>query len=116
MSLAEATAEQEYDSSSVRKVLVPYVPRKHFIPLHNSSRRFQFVVAHRRAGKTVAEFNHLLRAAWNNKRQHPAPRYAYVGPSFDQTKDLVWGYAKYYAGSIPGTQFGEGDLTVTLPT
>jgi phage terminase large subunit len=103
------------DTAGIRRVLVPYVPRKHFIPLHTSPKRFQFVVAHRRAGKTVAEFNHLLRAAWNNKRQHPPPRYAYVGPSFDQAKDLVWGYAKYYAGSIPGTQFGEGELTITLP-
>lgn len=105
----------ESDTPGLRHVTVPYVPRRHFIPLHTSSKRFQFVVAHRRAGKTVAEFNHLLRAAWNNKREHPLPRYAYVGPSFDQTKDLVWGYAKYYAGSIPGTTFSEGELNVMLP-
>lgn len=103
------------DRIEPRKVTIPYVPRSHFMPLHNSKKRFQFVVAHRRAGKTVAEYNHLLRAAGRNKRQNPPPRYAYVGPSFDQTKDLVWGYAKYYGSSIPGVQFAEGDLMTTLP-
>lgn len=38
-----------------------------------------------------------------------------MGPSFDQTKDLVWGYAKYYAGAIPGVSFSEGELSTTLP-
>jgi hypothetical protein len=98
------------------KVAIPYKPRKHFLPLHNSARRFQLVVAHRRAGKTVAEYNHLLKAALGNKRQHPPPRYAYVGPSFEQTKDLVWGYAKYYAGNIQGVDYSEGELTTKLPT
>lgn len=94
---------------------IPYHPRKHFLPLHTSTKRFQFVCAHRRAGKSVAEFNHLLRAAALNKRQFPPPRYAYVGPSFDQTKDLIWGYGKQYAGAIPGVTFKEGDLEIILP-
>jgi hypothetical protein len=97
------------------RVTIPYAPRKHFLPLHNSVKRFQFVVAHRRAGKSVAESNHLLRAAMRNTRPQPHPRYAYVGPSFDQTKDLIWHYFKYYAGAIPGVVFREGDLEVVLP-
>ena len=48
-----------------------------------------FVVAHRRAGKTVALANTLIAAALDNPRTTPPPRYAYIGPSFDQTKDLV---------------------------
>jgi hypothetical protein len=97
-----------------RDVIIPYIPRKHFLPLHNAKQRFQLVVAHRRAGKTVAEYNHLLRAATQNKRNHPPPRYAYVGPSFEQTKDLVWGYAHYYADNLPGVSFSEGELTTKL--
>lgn len=99
----------------VNRVVIPYAPRSHFTSLHNSTKRFQFVCAHRRAGKTVAEANHLIRGAMGNTRKHPHPRYAYVGPSFEQTKDLVWGYFKYYAGAIPGTDFREGDLEVQLP-
>ena len=108
-------ALDEIEKQEARKVRIPYVPRVHWKPLHASDRRFQFVCAHRRAGKTVAEYNHLLRASLRNLRKDPPPRYAYVGPSFDQTKDLVWGYAKHYADPIPGVKFYEGDLMTVLP-
>lgn len=98
-----------------RRIIIPYRPREHFKRLHNSLKRFKFVCAHRRAGKTVAEFNELLKGALQNTRKFPPPRYAYVGPSFDQTEDLVWGYAKQYAGAIPGVEFSESDLEVHLP-
>ena len=78
--------------------------------------RWIFCVAHRRAGKTVALVNQLIRAALSNPRRHPPPRYAYVGPSFDQVKDLCWGYLKHYAGGYPGVRFLEGELTVIFPT
>jgi hypothetical protein len=64
------------------EVDVLYEPRPHFLPLHASTKRWMFVVAHRRCGKTVALANHLIRAAMLNKRRDPPPRYAYVGPSF----------------------------------
>jgi hypothetical protein len=74
-----------------------------------------FVVAHRRAGKTVALVNQLIRAANLNPRTTPPPRYAYIGPSFDAAKDLVWGYLKHYTQGIPGIHYMEGELSVTLP-
>jgi hypothetical protein len=74
-----------------------------------------FVVAHRRAGKTVALVNQLIRAANSNDRANPPPRYAYIGPSFDAAKDLVWGYLKHYTRAIPGVRYLEGELSVTLP-
>ena len=43
------------------------------------------------------------------------PRYAYIGPSFDAAKDLVWGYLKHYTAAIPGVRYLEGELSVTLP-
>lgn len=98
-----------------RNVVIPYTPRKHFISLHSSTKRWQWTVAHRRAGKSVAIVNHLLRAAVQNPRQDPPPRYAYVGPSFAQAKDLVWGYLKYYSGPIPGMDYSESELTATFP-
>jgi phage terminase large subunit len=96
--------------------IIPYRPRPHFRPLHASEKRFMFVVAHRRAGKTVALCNQLIRAALSNPRRHPPPRYAYVGPSFDQVKDLCWNYLKFYAGDYPGIRFLEGELTVIFPS
>ncbi len=96
-------------------ITIPYAPRQHFVPLHRSQKRWKFVVAHRRAGKSVAAINEIIRRALLNPRQHPPPRYAYVGPSFAQTKDLIWGYAKHYTAPLPGVKISEGDLQLTLP-
>lgn len=103
------------DEISVQKVVIPYTPRAHFVGMHKSAKRWKFVVAHRRAGKSVAEINEMIKRAMQNTREFPHPRYAYVGPSFAQTKDLIWGYLKHYAGSIPGVVFSESDLQCKLP-
>lgn len=92
-----------------------YRPRRHFKAFHASSKRWRYVVAHRRAGKTVCFVNDLIRAALRNQRELPPPRYAYIGPSFSQAKDLVWGYLKQYTQNIPDTRFSESELTCTLP-
>lgn len=101
--------------SEARTATVPYIPRPHFVDLHNSTKRWQFVVAHRRAGKSVCLVNKLIIAALTNKRRDPPPRYAYCGPSFDQVKDLVWGYLKHYTNQIPGIRYLEGELAVIFP-
>lgn len=97
-------------------VVIPYIPRVHFRPIHASKKRYKFVVAHRRAGKTVALANEIIKRALENPRTWPPPRYAYIGPSFAQTKDLVWGYFKHYALALPDTKVSEGDLQLTLGT
>ena len=96
-------------------LVIPYRPRKHFLKLHATEKRWVFVCAHRRAGKTVALANHLIRAAYLNPRQWPPPRYGYVGPSFEQAKDLVWAYLKQYTQPIEGLRVLEGELAVVLP-
>jgi phage terminase large subunit len=98
-----------------REIVLPYKPRKHFILLHASKKRWKFAVCHRRAGKTVALANELITQALNNHRTTPPPRYAYIGPSFDQTKDLVWSYLKQYTANIPGVRPLEGELTLVFP-
>lgn len=99
----------------VQTVTIPYAPRSHFVPMHESTKRWKFVVAHRRAGKSVSEINETIKRALQNDREYPPPRYAYVGPSFAQTKDLIWGYAKHYTSVLPGVKISEGDLQLTLP-
>ena len=98
-----------------RAIEVAYRPRSFFKPLHASTKRWIFECCHRRAGKTVAIANHLIRAASRNPRKWPPPRYGYVGPSFDQAKDLVWGYLKQYTEAIPGVIHLEGELKTILP-
>ena len=99
-----------------RHIELPYLPRPQFIPLHESAKRFIFICAHRRCGKTIALVNHLIRAALNNKRKEPPPRYAYVASSFDAAKDLVWTALKQYTSTIPGIRFLEGELVCIFPT
>ena len=97
------------------RIELPYLPRKHFLPLHASTKRWQFVVAHRRCGKTVALVNQLIRGALGNKRLTPPPRYAYVGASFDAAKDLVWQYLKEYTSTVQDIRYLEGELSVVFP-
>lgn len=103
------------EASVRRSIVIPYTPREHFRPLHRSTKRFRLTVAHRRAGKSVAQLNEMIKKALQNNRRVPPPRYAYVGPSFSQTKDLIWGYVKQYTSTIPGVSYSETDLRCTLP-
>ena len=112
--MLEGSAEVRLEEPA--PIVIPYTPREHFLPLHASKKRWIFNCTHRRAGKTVAICNHIVRKALENPRTFPPPRYAYIGPSFAQAKDLVWGYLKYYTGVLPGVKHLEGDLQVILPT
>lgn len=103
------------EEASVKQVMLPYRQRDWFKPLHRELRRNIFLVAHRRAGKSVALCNHIIRAALVNNREYPPPRYAYIGPTFKQTKDLIWDYFKHYSAPIEGTKFSESELQMTLP-
>jgi phage terminase large subunit len=103
------------DEIAVKQVVIPYRPRRWFLPLHQSVKRNVFLVAHRRAGKSVSIANHLIRAGLKNNRPYPPPRYGYIGPTFKQTKDLIWGYMKHYTSPIEGTKFSESELQCTLP-
>lgn len=90
-----------------------YKARKPFIPFHARKQRFGCIVAHRRAGKTVASILDLIDAALRCDK--PDPRFAYVAPYYAQAKDVVWAYVKRYAGQIPGAQINESELRVDFP-
>lgn len=90
-----------------------YRPRPQFIPLHKRRQRWGIVVAHVRAGKTVACINDLVDAALRCAK--PNPRFAYVAPYFSQAKDIAWSYLKHYTASIPGIQVNESELRVDMP-
>src|SRR4051812_30800278 len=94
---------------------ISYRPRSHFKAFHASDKRWRYVVAHRRAGKSVSFVNELIKRALMNPRDLPPPRYAYIGPTFAQAKDLVWGYLKQYTRDIPGVSYSESELTCKLP-
>ena len=77
-------------------------------PLHESKKRWKVVVAHRRAGKTTACLNHLIRDA----SQNPNTKYAYIAPTYKQAKNVAWDILKEYASKIDGIKFNESELRV----
>lgn len=94
-------------------VVIPYRPRKQFVPFHQRTERWAVLVVHRRGGKTVAVINDLIKRAL--ECQLPSPRFAYVAPTYGQAKDVAWQYLKRFVAPIPGVQVSEGELHVTLP-
>jgi len=97
-----------------RHVVIPYCPRPAFEAYHANTKRNAVTVAHRRAGKTVARLNKILKAAITG----PADgRYGYLAPTYVQAKDIAWGYLKHYTAELltHGGSKNEAELSVTLP-
>ena len=90
-----------------------YTPRGIFLPFHKSDRRWSCLVAHRRAGKTVACVNQLMLKALACRR--PSPRFAYIAPFYNQAKDIAWSYVRQYTACIPGVEYNESELRADLP-
>lgn len=101
------------EDADTQRVVIPYSPRPQFLPFHNRTQRFSAIVAHRRAGKTVACVNDLIKAAILCPLENP--RFAYIAPYFTQAKDIAWNYVKHYTQSIPGVETNESELRVDLP-
>ena len=87
--------------------------RKQFVPYLTRDKRWASVVAHRRAGKTVACIMDLIKKAVEHKGREP--RFAYVAPTYTQAKDVAWSYLKEYTAAIPGMEKSESELSVTFP-
>jgi phage terminase large subunit len=91
-----------------------YRERPQFKPFHARKQRWACIVAHRRAGKTVACIMALVDAALRGDK--PDGRYAYIAPFYAQAKDVAWSYLKRYTGSIPGVKVNESELRIDLHT
>ena len=98
--------------TEVVELVSPYVVRDQFRPLHARTTRWFIGVAHRRAGKTVADINELVIGA--TKCRLPNPRFAYVAPQLNQAKDIAWTYLKEYTAFL-SPKINESELWVELP-
>ena len=89
-----------------------YNVRPYFQGMHDRKQRFGVVVAHRRAGKTVAcIYEAVIRALYTPKKN---ARYAYIAPFFRQAKDVAWVYLKQATSGI-AQEVRESELRVILP-
>jgi len=94
-------------------VKIPYKPRALQAEMHNSLKRWNVLVMHRRFGKTVFAVNQLIKTTLTCPL--PRPRTAFVAPTFAQAKRIAWDYVKYYASVIPGVTFNETELRADFP-
>lgn len=88
-----------------------YVPRSPFLRFHARRERWTVLVAHRRAGKTVATVNDLLAGAISTTKQ--SALYAYIAPYRKQAKDIAWRYLKEFAAPVMADK-SESELFVEL--
>ena len=93
------------------RVVIPYRPRKAFMPFHNRTQRWACLVAHRRAGKTVAAVNDIIRAAITY--QGDRGLFAYIAPYRSQSKAVAWQYFLEFAEPIIQSK-NEQELLITL--
>lgn len=89
-----------------------YRPRLQFESFHKRQQRFACIVAHRRAGKTVACVNDLQDGAL--RCQNTRPRFAYLSPFLKQSKTVAWDYLKAAMEPLRvlGAQINESELRV----
>lgn len=92
--------------------VIPYAPRKLFLPFHERTQRFAIGVAHRRCGKTVATINDKIKRAITTDKQHY--RAAYLAPYLKQAKDVAWEYLKRYSQPVLAKPPNESELYVEL--
>lgn len=87
-----------------------YSPRPHQYFAHLATERFKVLVWHRRAGKTVAAVNELLRQVATK----PGGLGCYLGPTYKQTKRVAWDLIKKY-GQAYGIEPNETELRADFP-
>lgn len=92
--------------------LQEYQPRQVFLPLHNRDRRWTVVVAHRRAGKTVAMCVDLVIGALETAL--PKPQFAYLAPQRDQAKRVAWAYLKDLTKPFQTKPPNESELKIVI--
>lgn len=90
--------------------LTLYQPRSQFIAFHERINRWAIIVAHRRAGKTVACINELVTRALLETNG----RFAYIAPTYKQAKQVAWDYLKRYASPLLAATPNESELRVDL--
>lgn len=94
------------------RISTGYVPRKFQRVLHNSLKRFNVLVCHRRFGKTVFSINEKIDRALRNDLRNP--QYAYIAPNYGQAKRVAWDMLKEFTKSIPGTSTNEAELRLDI--
>jgi phage terminase large subunit len=94
-------------------VTLEYQARPKFGHFHERAERFACIVAHRRAGKTVACVHELHRGALYCEKLRP--RFAYLSPYLRQSKQFAWDYLRAAVARAVGARLHETELRADYP-
>ena len=102
------------DQPGVERIQIPYAPRWFQFETHAALKRFNVLVFHRRAGKTVLAINELIRQV--TACPHENPRGHYLAPYYSQVKRIAWMYVKQFTATIPGMNYNASELRAIFPS
>lgn len=97
----------------ILKINLGYEPRAFQQHLHKMVKRFNVLVLHRRAGKTVFAVHEMIDQALRCTQKNP--QFAYVAPTYTSAKRIVWDLLKSTALKIPGATANEAELRIDIP-
>lgn len=80
----------------------------------NAGHRFNAEIWHRRAGKSVVKAIKILTRAVACPFNEP--QYAFLAPTQDQVKSIIWKYLLKFGEAIPGFDYRESSREVFVPT
>ena len=92
-----------------------YQPREYFKRLHSRSKRFTFVLAHRRAGKSYALAADMINRALRTKKQNA--QFAYCAPTYTQAETIIWKALHTILGAeiLAACKVNRAKLSIVLP-
>ena len=97
-----------------RTIELTYKPRLHqeWIYLKSKDSKFICVIMHRRGGKTVGGTGKITIDALSNPKRNP--HYAYISPTYKQSKLIAWEMMKEHLRNVPNVKFHESDLSIKI--
>ena len=112
MDQSKSTSNGETNKVEEKHISIPYSPRPLQREVHNSLKRFNVLVCHRRFGKSVLSINELIKTAVSK----PMAKCAFVAPTYRQGKSIAWEYLKYYTKPLMylGGAKNETELKIDL--
>ena len=111
-STSNGETSKEEVKQEEKNINIPYSPRPLQREVHNSLKRFNVLVCHRRFGKSVLSINELIKTAVSK----PMAKCAFVAPTYRQGKSIAWEYLKYYTKPLMylGGAKNETELKIDL--
>jgi len=112
MAQSKSTLSGETSKEGTKDIVIPYTPRPLQREVHNSLKRFNVLVCHRRFGKSVLAINQLIKTAIEKGMR----KCAFIAPTYRQGKSIAWEYLKIYTKPLMylGGSKNETELKIEL--